>query len=175
MAKENGQNGKHKGTIIALCASGLVIICLVVVIVVLLTRPDKEEEKERRNVVITPDNVAQMIEELEDEERTPLASYEVTMNPDWTFPDGTSASKDAYVENSVANTTPVYFDIVLADTGENIYSSPVLPIGSHLENITLTKDLDAGTYDCVIIYTLTDEEQNALSSVRLTMKITVEN
>jgi hypothetical protein len=61
----------------------------------------------------------------------------------------------------------------LADTEENIYSSPVLPIGSHLEDITLDKELEDGTYDCVMTYTLVDEDQNPLSSVRVSLTIVV--
>jgi hypothetical protein len=95
------------------------------------------------------------------------------MNTTWYFKDGASASDNAYVENSVSNTNNVYFDITLADTGENIYSSPVLSIGSSLEKITLDKALEDGTYDCVVTYTLVDEEQTPLSTVSVSLTIAV--
>ena len=90
------------------------------------------------------------------------------------FVDGNSASYDAYVENSEANTNDVYFDIYFADSDEKIFESPVLPRGSYLKNIKLDKTLAAGSYDCVIVYSLIDEEQNVLSDVRVAMTINIE-
>jgi hypothetical protein len=173
MSEDKKQKKKGKGGIIALVACGIVIIALLVVVIILLTRGDDEEETKKRNVVVTPDNVQEVIEEQKESDYVAPGSYEVKMNTTWNFKDGKSASDDAYVENSTTNTNDVYFDITLADTEENIYSSPVLPIGSHLEDITLDKELEDGTYDCVMTYTLVDEDQNPLSSVRVSLTIVV--
>ena len=75
----------------------------------------------------------------------------------------------------MANKHDVYFDIIRTDTNERIYASPVLPIGSHLEAITLDSDLDAGTYDCIVEYHLVDEEQNTLGTVSFALTIIVQN
>jgi len=109
------------------------------------------------------------------EEFVPVGSYRAKMSSDWVFADGTSASENAYVENAVANRHDVYFDIILSDTNERIYASPVLPIGSHLKAITLDKDLDAGTYDCIVEYHLVDEEQNTLGTVNFALTIIIQN
>jgi hypothetical protein len=179
MSEEKKQKSTKKGGVIALAICGVVIIALLGVVGVLLTRSkDAEnvataETTQKRNVVVTPDNVEEVIEALDESDYVAPGSYEVTMNTTWNFKDGTSASDNAYVENSVDNTNDVYFDITLADTEENIYSSPVIPVGSHLEDITLDKALEDGTYDCVITYTLVDEDQNPLSTVRVKLTIVV--
>ena len=79
------------------------------------------------------------------------------------------------VENDPKNTNDVYFDIVLAEDEEKvIYKSPVIPRGGHLEEIVLDEALEAGTYDCVVIYHAVDEEQNTLGTVRIALQIIVE-
>ena len=173
--EQEKQTKMGKGGIIALLACGVVIIALLLVIIAMQLKGKAEPETNKRNVVVTPDNVQEVVKAMEEEDVVQAGSYEVTMNTTWNFKDGASASENAYVENAVSNTNDVYFDITLADTEENIYSSPVLPIGSHLEDITLDKALEAGTYDCVITYTLIDEEQKPLSTVRVSLTIIVES
>ena len=97
------------------------------------------------------------------------------MTLDWVCPDGASASSNALVRNEANNTNDVYFDLLLRDSQETIYESPVIPLGSYLDNIKLDKDLDAGTYRCVIVYHLLDENQNTVSTLNMGLTITVEN
>ncbi|MCR4617784.1 MAG: hypothetical protein K5669_06325 [Lachnospiraceae bacterium] len=103
--------------------------------------------------------------------------FECKMSFDWSFEDGNAESKDAYVENSTNNTHPIYFDLSLQDTGELVYSSPVLPVGTKLTNIKLDKPLPAGTYSAVCMYSLlTDEEsQEVISSAGFVVNIEVKN
>ena len=180
MPQDNEEKrGNKKGGRIALVVCGIVIITLIVVVVVMACQMwknnDETDGEPKRNVVVTEDNVEEVIDNMAEEEFVPPGSYNVTMNNTWSFADGSSVSEDAYVENSTSNTNDVYFDITLADTEEKIYSSPVIPIGSHLENIALDKKLEKGSYDCVVTYTLVDEEQKPLSTVRVTLTINVEN
>ena len=169
--QEQGQEQKKKkkgGILVA-----IVIIALVGVIIYLLLSRAPEEEKERRNVVVNPENVESVLKEAT--EATPTGYYTVTMNPVWHFPSGTEASTDAVVENVAKNTNDVYFDIVLAEDEEKVlYKSPIIPRGAHLEELVLDEALGAGTYDCVVIYHLVDEEQNTLSTVRVALQIIVE-
>jgi len=168
----------------------MVIVALLGVIVVLLlgrgnsptTEVVKEvvvregSEPERRAVVVNEDNAEQVAEDLLNMEATPLGYYEVSMNFSWTFPDGASASDNAYVENVLSNTSDVYFDVVLEeDESVVLYASPILPPGSHINEVTLAQDLDAGTYPCVIIYHLVDSQQRTTSTLRMNMEIVVNN
>ena len=144
-------------------------------VIVYLLMSRKPVEKERRNEVITPDNVQEMIQQMEEEEYVAPGYYTVTMNYDWHFVTGDAVSSNAYVENALENTNAVYLDLFLAEDEENaIYKSPVIPVGSSLTDIALDTPLGAGTYDCVAVYHLVDDDQNTISTLRVTVTVTVE-
>jgi len=176
--RQSGQSDSRKGgngkLVVIIVAIVAVIVILVGIILFLLLRP--KEEPERRNVVVTEDNVNEVVEQMGSAEVTPPGYYTVTMNNEWTFATGDAVSEDAYVENVVGNTNDVYFDVFLVGDEENaIYKSPIIPIGSSLNQIALDTPLEAGTHDCVVIYHLVDEDQNTLSTLRVAIKITVNN
>ncbi|MBE5843395.1 MAG: hypothetical protein E7302_04330 [Butyrivibrio sp.] len=173
-------NGGKVGIIIGIV---VIILLLVIVIILLLTRGSsavKEEvQEEKRSVVVTEENAGDVIKDMvetKDEEAAPETSYySATMNYEWRFPTGDAASSNAYVENNTDNSTAVYFDVVLADDeNEVIYNSPVIPVGSSLSGFSLTKKLEAGSYDCICIYHLVDDDQNTLSTLRVKVKVIVE-
>ncbi len=165
------KNTKMKGGIIlAICI--VVIIILLGAVVYLLNARKAEDEPVKRNIVVNEKNVEEVIEQL-GEERTLPGSYQVTMNTTWHFSSGDTASEDAYVKNAEANTNAVYFDITRQDTEETIYESPIIPVGSWLEDITLDSTLPDGTYPCVITYHLLDEEDKSISTVKLTLTLII--
>lgn len=132
-------------------------------------------EEEMREVLVTEDNVQEVAERLEQQEYVPQGYYTVTQNYEWHFPKGSEASTDAHVENVAENTNDVYFDLFLEDDLENpIYKSPVIPLGAVLEGFKLDTELDAGTYDCIMVYNLVDENQKSISTVSMTVKVIVE-
>jgi hypothetical protein len=176
MAKKNATRGA--GTVIVVIGC-LVIVALVGVIIALVMnmnrRPQETEEPEQRAVLVTEDNVEEAVEEMMREPEVYIPQYySVSMNMTWNFPDGDSPSSNAYVENVASNETPVYFDVIRNDTGETIYQSPVIPLGGTLRNFLLDKDLDAGTYDCVCVYHLIDENQRTLTTLNMAMTVIVE-
>lgn len=126
------------------------------------------------NSVVTPSNVQQMLAEREEEERIPVGSYEVNMNNSWTFRDSKSASKDAYIGNSINNSNIVYFTIALKGETEDFYTSPYIPVGSRMENVTLDCDLAAGKYETILTYHLVDDEYQELSTVSVGLEIIIE-
>lgn len=162
----------NKGIIIAISCS-VVLLIAVVAIVLILVKPSNGTEK--RNAVVTPDNVDEVLADMQDNQKTQAGQYEVTMNTSWEFENGGAASSNAYVENSTSNTNDVYFDIVRSDTGETIYKSPTIPVGSHLEGITLDTELEAGSYSCVLTYHLLDDEGEPISKLNINLDITVNN
>ena len=176
MSEANANQSEKKGgrKTVSIVILILIILVLAGVIFYLLMSRDSENE-ERRNEVITPDNVAEIIQQMEEKDYVEPGYYTVTMNYDWHFETGDATSSDAYVENMVENKNAVYFDLFLADDEENtIYKSPVIPVGSSLQNIALDTPLDAGTYDCVMVYHLVDEDQNTISTLRVTVTVTIE-
>lgn len=164
----NTEAESKRGAIIAL-ACLLILFVVAILVAIVLAAPNRREVV--RNEVVTPDNVDEMIADLS--EHTPPGEYEVKMNTSWVFETGESASSNAYVENSTANTNAVYFDIIRSDTGETIYQSPTLPVGSHLEGITLDTALEAGSYPCMLTYYLLDDEGEPISKLNINLDITV--
>lgn len=175
MEKDTGQHKPlGKGGKIAIFAGIAVIIILLAVVIILLLNGKKEEEP-RRNVVITPDNVEEVVEEMLTQEFVEPGYYSASMTNIWHFKTGDVVSEDAFVENREENTNDIYFDVFLAEDEETpILQSPVIPRGAELNNIALDTPLEAGTYDCVMIYHLIDEEQNTVSTLRVGITIIVE-
>ena len=176
--REQEQNKTKKGGfVIGIAAAVVVIAALMGVIIFLLLSRNAKPEEEKRNVVITPENVESVLEELtETQFVVPPGYYTASMNTSWHFAAGNEASYDAVVENVEANTKDVYFDIVLEeDESKVLYQSPVIPRGGRLEEITLNESLAAGNYNCVVIYHLIDEEQNTLSTLRIGIAIIIES
>lgn len=171
-AKQPKKENKKNNLALILCA--VIITLLLIVVIVLLVR-GKEEPNEKRNVVVTPDNVEEVIAQMDEQKYVEPGYYSTSMSTEWHFARGDAISEDAVINNLAENTNDVYFDVFLENDESNpIYKSPVIPIGSSLQDIALDKKLDAGTYDCVMIYHLIDEEQNTVSTLRVGFKIIVE-
>lgn len=159
-----------KGIIIAIVLTVLILAAIVTVVLIVLN----PQNAESRNVVVTPDNVDEVLANMQDA-KVETGTYQVTMNTSWEFENGHSASTNAYVENATANANDVYFDVVRSDTGETILKSPTIPVGSHLENIVLDTDLPAGSYDCTLTYHLLDESGEPVSKLNIKLDITINN
>lgn len=169
MSNETVKEKKKKGGKIVLAICIVVIVVLCVLIWFLLHKDDKH----KRDVVVNEENVEEILSQLD--EGPGDGVYQVTMNSTWHFEDGDASSDNAYVENAKANKNPVYFDITRSDTDEKIYESPIIPVGSHLNEITLDSKLKAGTYDCVMTYYLVDKDEEIISTVRVNVEIVVDH
>lgn len=157
----------------------LLIVALVAVIVILLGvivylvgfRRESEEEERGRAVLLTEDNV----EEYDNQEVVEDGYYLVTMNTSWEFDNGKAESNNAYVANAENNTRTVYFDVLLADTGKLIYSSPYMPVGTELKNFALKENLEAGDYTAIVTYHLVDDNNNEIDDVSAEVTIHILN
>lgn len=171
------QKSRKGGTRLVVIGIVVVIAILIGVIAVLvnkLNNTTKVEQQEKKSV-ITAENIEEVLEDMEDLPDYIPKNYTVTQSSDWVFPDGSSESTNAYVENSTDNETPMYFDLQVDKTGDIVYSSPVLELGAKIQNFKLDKPLEKGTYECTIIYHLIDDDQNELTHVNVGVNIKVEN
>lgn len=174
--------GKNTPVIIGGIAAGAVIVALSVAVVHLVSQKGNEEQTqstrqpEKRNVVITESNMDEVAESIANQEYTPIGYYTASMSTTWHFETGDAVSEDAIVRNRSYNTNDVYFDVFLAEDEETpILQSPVIPRGAELTQISLDTPLDAGSYDCVLIYHLIDDDQNTLSTLRVGLTIIVKS
>lgn len=72
------------------------------------------------------------------------------------FEDGQS-NGTAYIENVPGNHYNMQVTITDDDSGDVLYESGVLKPNQYIENITLAKDLDAGTYSATATFIAMDE------------------
>ena len=171
MAKDS----EKKGIVTKIAIIVGIIALLVTVIVLLVQRQSGNQEETKRNVVVNQDNAEQVAEELINEQYIAPGYYSTQMSTEWHFATGDAVSEDAYVKNDAGNTNDVFFDVFLeGDENEPILQSPVIPRGAELDNISLGKKLDAGTYDCIMVYHLVDDDQNTVSTLRVAFTIIVE-
>lgn len=169
MSSEETKDKKKKGGKIAflICIVAIVVLCILIYF--LLHKNDEPQ----RDVVVNEENVNDILSEMEG--GVMPGAYQATMNSTWHFEKGDAASYDAYVENAQANENPVYFDVTRSDTNETIFESPIIPVGSHLDEIILDSELSKGTYDCVMTYHLLDEDDETISTVRVSLEIVIEH
>lgn len=125
--------------------------------------PARETNPSGRGVVITEDNVDEFRQRNQDSAR--FAHYRVRMTNEWEFDTATSPSRGMRVENSEDNPGTVFFDLILAETGELLYSSPYIPLGAVLNSISLDMELSPGQHDATVVYHLVDEYYEVQSTL----------
>lgn len=161
-------NTSNKNKILAISFILILLIVLGIVIAVVLNLNKEGDNKispQKKNTVITIDNKEEILSDLSNKVMEGL--FEVKMNVDWSFKDSSTPSENAYVANVTTNTNTVYFDVVLDGTGETVYRSPNIPVGSELKNITLEAELAAGTYNTTLTYHLIDDDNNEVSTMAM--------
>ena len=170
--QSSGTSKKKNALYVVLTLSILVIVGLVVAVIYLLNKPQETPvTSETRATIVTPENV----DEVKEREKVTLGYYSCKMNVDWNFKDSSSPSYNAYVANSENNNNTVYFDLNLDETGELLYSSPYIPVGSELNEISLNASLKAGDYPATVTYHLVDEAKKETSTVSVAVTLHVEN
>lgn len=165
--KETANKGRRRMIIIA-----FVVLCAALVVcVVLLLQKTKPKELDRG--FVDESNKDTVMEDMGD--KVAEGMFECKMTTSWVFEDGKSESPNAYVANVENNLHTIYFDVYEKATEELLYSSPMLPVGTELDNIKLEKELQKGEYDAVVMYTLVDEDNEEVSTVGFDITISVNN
>ncbi|WP_165253967.1 flagellar protein FliS [Adlercreutzia sp. ZJ304] len=89
------------------------------------------------------------------------------------FADGTS-SGTAYIENVPGNRYNMQVTITDDNTGDVIYESGVLAPNQYIENITLSKDLEPGTYNATATFSALDAttyEEVGQAAAKITINV----
>ena len=125
------------------------------------------------NTIVTPDNIKQVLKEMDKAEKTPMGSFNINMNKTWHFKDSSTASSDSFVNNKPTNSNSVFITVLLKENQKEVYKSPDIPVGSALKNVKLDEALPKGTYPAVVKYNLIDDKKAVIStvSVNITLEI----
>ena len=106
-------------------------------------------------------------------EKVEAGMINISMNTSPVFSDGESAGS-LMIVNSDVNRYPISVEISRNDTGEVIYTSKAVPVGSKIEADKLDVVLDAGTYECTAMFTNIDPDTgDKLGSAGVVIELTV--
>ena len=95
---------------------------------------------------LSPEEIAEKLNE-----KVAEGMINISMNTAPYFEDGTSEGNVMIVNESI-NNYPQKVQIVRNDTGEQIYQSNAIPVGSKIERAKLDVVLPAGTYECTAYF-----------------------
>ena len=99
----------------------------------------------------------------------------ISMNASPVFENG-QAEGNLMIVNETVNRYPQQVVITRNDTGETIYTSAAIPVGSKIAADTLDVELEAGTYECTAMFHSLDPDTGAvLGSAGANITITVQN
>jgi hypothetical protein len=186
MSKNNRSNkkGLSKQVIILVVAVTVVLSGAAVAVAMILRPPaDVIEVVQGTNQVptartgtpvITADNIVEI--ERSVQQSIERGMFETYMNTVWSFPDGASASTNAVMGNSANNNFPFWFDVTLSGTGQVVYTSGVLPLGTQLAEIRLDTPLARGEYSAVVrIHMIDDNNEPVESNMGFAITLVVVN
>ena len=99
----------------------------------------------------------------------------ISMNTAPYFENGTSEGNIMIVNESI-NLYPQQVEFIRNDTGEQIYQSNAIPVGSKIERAALDVELPAGTYECTAMFhNLDPETGDIIGTAGAIITITVKN
>ena len=95
---------------------------------------------------LSPEEIAEKLNE-----KVAEGMINISMNTAPYFEDGTSEG-NVMIVNEAINNYPQKVQVVRNDTGEQIYQSNAIPVGSKIERAKLDVALPAGTYECTAYF-----------------------
>ena len=105
---------------------------------------------------LSPEEIAERLNQKVEE-----GMINISMNTAPYFENGTAEGNLMLVNESI-NNYPQKVQIVRNDTGEQIYESGAIAVGSKIERARLDVDLPAGTYECTAYFHNLDPESGAI-------------
>ena len=95
---------------------------------------------------LSPEEIAEKLNE-----KVAEGMINISMNTAPYFEDGTAEGNVMIVNESI-NNYPQQVEFIRNDTGEHIYQSKAIPVGSKIERAALDVELPAGTYECTAMF-----------------------
>ena len=157
-------------TLVTLAVVGLVAALTVGIFtaVRMIRKPAQSKDEPKTGIVyddsaieggwdnLSPEEIAEKLNE-----KVAEGMINISMNTAPYFENGTSEGNVIIVNESI-NNYPQKVQIVRNDTGEQIYQSKAIPVGSKIERAKLDVALPAGTYECTAYFHNLDPESGAI-------------
>ena len=160
-----------------------VAIGAIIFIVVTLRAPmSKEEARAKAGIVydsaaieggwdnLSPEEIAEKLNE-----KVAEGMINISMNTAPYFEEG-AADGNLMIVNESINNYPQKVQIVRNDTGEQIYESDAIAVGSKIERAALDVELPSGTYECTAYFhNLDPETGDIIGTAGAIITITIKN
>ena len=119
---------------------------------------------------LSPEEIAEKLNE-----KVAEGMINISMNTAPYFENGTSEGNVMIVNESI-NNYPQQVEFIRNDTGEQIYQSNAIPVGSKIERAALDVELPAGSYECTAMFhNLDPETGDIIGTAGAIITITVKN
>ncbi len=149
----------------------------------LVSKPlSKEEARARAGIVydssaveggwdnLSPEEIAEKLNE-----KVAEGMINISMNTAPYFENG-KAEGNVMIVNENINLYPQQVEFIRNDTGEQIYQSKAIPVGSKIERAKLDVELPAGTYECTAMFhNLDPETGDIIGTAGAIITITIKN
>ena len=150
---------KMKLSPIHLSLIALAILVVIAVIVTFAVKKDEPKEPAAQSGIVyddsaieggwdnlSPEEIAERLNQKVEE-----GMINISMNTAPYFENGTAEGNVMIVNESI-NNYPQQVEFIRNDTGEQIYQSKAIPVGSKIERAALDVELPAGTYECTAMF-----------------------
>ena len=119
---------------------------------------------------LSPEEIAEKLNE-----KVAEGMINISMNTAPYFENGT-AEGNVMIVNEAINNYPQQVEFIRNDTGEQIYQSKAIPVGSKIERAKLDVVLPAGTYECTAYFhNLDPETGEIIGTAGAIINITIKN
>ena len=119
---------------------------------------------------LSPEEIAEKLNE-----KVAEGMINISMNTAPYFENGTAEGNVMIVNESI-NNYPQQVEFIRNDTGEQIYESGAIAVGSKIEHAKLNTTLPAGTYECTAYFHNLDPESGAIiGTAGAIINITIKN
>ena len=151
-------NSRTAGWIGAGVLAAVAIGAIIFIIVTLRSPMTKEEARAKAGIVydssateggwdnLSPEEIAEKLNE-----KVAEGMINISMNTAPYFENGT-AEGNVMIVNEAINNYPQQVEFIRNDTGEQIFQSKAIPVGSKIERAALDVELPAGTYECTAMF-----------------------
>ena len=119
---------------------------------------------------LSPEEIAEKLNE-----KVAEGMINISMNTAPYFENGASEG-NVMIVNEAINNYPQQVEFIRNDTGEQIYQSKAIPVGSKIERAALDVELPAGTYECTAMFHNLDPVSGEISGTAgAIINITIKN